>query len=121
MRKLRGICDTADESSRLEELASFRIVGTSPEARFDQITDLAAYVFGVPMAYISFIEKRRQWFKSGTGIRNTETERSISFCTHTIKSNEPFVVLDACEDPRFVGSPLVSSDPYIRFYAGAHW
>ena len=119
MRKLRGICDTADESSRLEELASFRIVGTSPEARFDQITDLAATVFGVPMAYISFIEKSRQWFKSGSGIRDTETESSTSFCTHTIKSNEPFVVLDACEDPRFVGSPLVSSGPYIRFYAGA--
>jgi diguanylate cyclase (GGDEF)-like protein/PAS domain S-box-containing protein len=119
MAKLPRVCDTGDESSRLEELASFKIVGTSPEPRFDQIVALAAKVFNVPMAYISFLERHRQWLKSATGVGVAETERSIAFCTNTITSNEPFVVLDARKGPHFASDPLITSEPYIRFYAGA--
>lgn len=121
MRHLLKIgCDAADDDRlRLDELARFQIVGTSPEPRFDRIVSLAADIFCVPMAYISLVGKDRQWFKSRIGIETTETERSISFCTHTIQSNEPLVVLDAAEDPRFADSPLVNGTPFIRFYAGA--
>lgn len=121
MRHLRKIdCDAADaERHRLEELANFQIVGTSPESRFDRIVRLAADIFHVPMAYISLVEKDRQWLKSKIGIETTQTERSISFCTHTIKGSDPLVVLDAAEDARFADNPLVIGPPFIRFYAGA--
>jgi GAF domain-containing protein len=45
--------------------------------------------------------------------------RTISFCTHAIRGGEPFIVLDAGQDERFQGNPLVTGDPHIRFYAGA--
>lgn len=121
MRDLREIgCDAADDDQlRLDELASFQIVGTSPESRFDRIVSLAAEIFRVPMSYISLVDRDRQWLKSKIGIETTQIERSISFCTHTIQSSEPLVVLDTAEDPRFASSPLVTGTPFIRFYAGA--
>jgi GAF domain-containing protein len=51
--------------------------------------------------------------------RNVETEREITFCGHTILSNEPMVVLNAEKDWRLAANPLVTGWPYVRFYAGA--
>ncbi len=48
-----------------------------------------------------------------------ETARNISFCTHAIRHDGLFVVPDASRDKRFARSPLVTSNPRIRFYAGA--
>jgi anti-sigma regulatory factor (Ser/Thr protein kinase) len=49
----------------------------------------------------------------------TETSRSISFCAHAIKQKDLFVVPDAREHRTFRDNPSVTSDPHIRFYAGA--
>src|SRR5271170_2777285 len=49
----------------------------------------------------------------------TETPRDISFCGHTIAGREILEVPNALEDERFRDSPLVTSDPNVRFYAGA--
>jgi GAF domain-containing protein len=51
--------------------------------------------------------------------RNPDTDREITFCGHTILSNEPMVVLNAEKDWRLASNPLVTGWPYIRFYAGA--
>jgi hypothetical protein len=51
--------------------------------------------------------------------RNIETDREITFCGHTILSNEPMVVLNAEKDWRLAENPLVTGWPYVRFYAGA--
>lgn len=95
------------------------MLDTRPEERFDRITRLASSSFNVPIAVISLVAATRQWFKSSVGLDETETAREISFCGHAILKPEVFVVLDAADDPRFVGSPLVTGKPGIRFYAGA--
>ena len=51
--------------------------------------------------------------------RNAETDREITFCGHTILSNEPMVVLNAETDWRLSQNPLVTGFPYVRFYAGS--
>ena len=108
-----------DEASRLEALSTFQIAGTTPEARFDRITRLAADLFAVPIAWVSLVERHRQWIKSRVGWDAAETPRSGSFCTYTIRSEDVLVVPDTQLDPRFRQSPLVTGPPFIRFYAGA--
>ncbi len=108
----------ANESDRVKSLALYQILDTMPEGVFDEITFLASYICGCPIATISIIDSERQWYKSRIGIDATETSRDISFCAHTIRQNEPLIVEDATHDPRFMDNPVVVQEPHVRFYAG---
>src|SRR5262249_36847107 len=107
-----------DEAVRLETLYSLKILDTAPEERFDRITRVAARLFDVPVAMVSLIDANRQWFKSCQGLSVSETPRSISFCAHTILGDDVFYVADTKLDPRFADNPLVTGEPFVRFYAG---
>lgn len=107
-----------NEDARLATLREYQILDTEREEAFDEIVHLAAVICSVPIAAISIVDADRQWFKSSLGLGVTETPRDISFCTHTILQPDIMVVTDATEDPRFQNSPLVTGEPYIRFYAG---
>ncbi|MCH9673541.1 MAG: diguanylate cyclase [Gammaproteobacteria bacterium] len=106
------------ETQRLAALHALKLLDTPPEERFDRITRLARRVFGVPIALVSLVDERRQWFKSAVGLERRETPREISFCTHAIRGEAVFVVPDASQDYRFANNPLVLGEPYVRFYAG---
>ncbi|MEX2626206.1 MAG: PAS domain S-box protein [Ilumatobacteraceae bacterium] len=108
----------ANEAERLAALRSYRILDTAPEPSFDRLTALAARACDAPMAIVTIVDESRQWFKSSVGIELSETDRSISFCAHTIRSSEPFVVTDASSDERFADNPLVTGGPGIRAYHG---
>ena len=61
----RGLKIVESEQARLEALHSLAILDTPPEERFDRITRLATYLFGVDIALVSLVDEQRQWFKSG--------------------------------------------------------
>ncbi len=110
----------ANEAQRLESLRSYAVLDTVPEQAFDDLTLLAAHVCQVPIAMVSLVDQNRQWFKSKLGVTASETSRDIAFCAHTIlHADQVFEVRDAQTDPRFANSPLVTTDPQVRFYAGA--
>jgi diguanylate cyclase (GGDEF)-like protein len=79
---------------------------------------MACKLFEVPIAMVTLVDDKRQWFKSCVGLNVSETARDISFCGHAILSDEVLVVSDAEKDVRFADNPLVIGDPHIRFYAG---
>jgi GAF domain-containing protein len=108
-----------NEKKRLEVLWQYDVLDTVPEEVFDDLADLAASICEAPVAMITLVDEKRQWFKSKTGISVSETSRDVSFCGHAILQHELFIVADATKDDRFAGNPLVTSDPKIRFYAGA--
>jgi GAF domain-containing protein len=108
-----------NEKKRLKVLWQYEVLDTVPEEVFDDLTELAARICEAPIALISLVDEKRQWFKSKLGIGVNETSRDISFCTYAITQPDLFIVPDATLDERFARSPLVRSEPKIRFYAGA--
>ncbi|WP_373187987.1 EAL domain-containing protein [Halopseudomonas sp.] len=109
----------SNEADRLESLKATALLDSLPEERFDRITRLAARIFDVPTCFLSLVDSERQWFKSRVGMDACELGRDISFCGHAILEAQPLVVTDVFNDERFHDNPLVTGDPYIRFYAGA--
>jgi len=109
----------AGERARLEALERYRILDTAPEQAFDDLTLLAAKICEAPIALLSLVDAKRQWFKSRVGLDMAETARSVAFCDHAIRQTGLFVVSDAHGDERFAANPLVTGEPGIRFYAGA--
>ncbi len=108
-----------NEPARLEALRQYEILDTDEEGAFDDLTRIAAYICQTPIAIISLVDKDRQWFKARLGLGPSETSRDVAFCSHTILQGAPMVVPDALVDERFAANPLVTSEPYIRLYAGA--
>ena len=108
-----------NEKKRLKVLWQYEVLDTVPEELFDDLTELAARICEAPIALISLVDEKRQWFKSKVGTSVNETSRDLSFCAHAIRQSDLFIVPDATKDARFASNPLVTSDPRIRFYAGA--
>ncbi len=108
----------AGEDQRLATLRALALLDTAPNEHFDRVTRLVQALFDVPIAVVTFLDDDRQWFKSHPGLSVSETSREIAFCAHTIAAPDVLVVPDTREDPRFVGNPLVTGEPFARFYAG---
>jgi signal transduction histidine kinase len=108
-----------NERDRLVALDRYQILDTLPEPAIDDLSQIAAQICGTPIGLVSLVDDDRQWFKAKCGIDATETSRDVSFCAHAIlQPGEVFLVPDTLNDDRFADNPLVTGDPYIRFYAG---
>ncbi|MBK8651618.1 MAG: sensor domain-containing diguanylate cyclase [Elusimicrobia bacterium] len=107
-----------DEGRRLEAVRRLRLLDTPAEERFDRITRLARRAFDVPIAHVSLIDDKRQWFKSIQGLALSESPRDTSLCAHTILQDAPLIVDDLTADSRFRDNPWILETPRIRFYAG---
>jgi PAS domain S-box-containing protein len=109
----------ANEEARLEALRELEILDTASEPEFDDLALIASQICGTPISMVTLVDRDRQWFKSHVGTDLQQTPRDVAFCAHAILQRDLFVVPDATEDPRFAQNPLVTTDPKIRFYAGA--
>jgi PAS domain S-box-containing protein len=107
-----------DEVDRLAALYRTGLLDSEPSESFDRVTRLTARTLRVPTVLVSLVDESRQWFKSRFGCDTQETDREISFCTHTVAKREPLIVPDAMLDPRFAANPLVCGPPYMRAYLG---
>src|ERR1700675_1460300 len=96
-----------NEEARLAALRACEILDTSPEHEFDSLTRLAAKICGTPIALVALLDSERQWFKSKIGVEATQTPREIAFCSYTIMGDQPLLVPDLSQDPRFATNPLV--------------
>lgn len=108
-----------DEEERLATLRKYRILDTDPESQFERIVEVAKRQLDMPLAFVAFMDRDRNFLKGRGDMPVSESPRDVSFCGHTILQDDVLVVPDALEDERFAESPIVVGDPKLRFYAGA--
>ncbi len=106
------------EMARLDALRSLRILDTPPERAFDDLTCLASYICGTPIAFVGFMDADRLWFKSRIGWDAPEVPREMSFCAHTILQSDALVVSDTLADQGGLASCPLATHGGMRFYAG---
>src|SRR5688572_21580031 len=107
-----------NEVERLRALTEYRILDTPQEHEFDACAELIAKLCDTEIGAVTLIDHDRQWVKAAYGPLPRTIPRTHSFCSHTILSDEVLEVPDTLEDPRFAGNPKVTSEPFVRFYAG---
>ena len=109
-----------NEEARLRKLVDLQVLDTPCEEAFDALALLASKTAGTPIALLSFVDSKRQWFKASFGLKGFDSApRDLAFCAHAILSNGVLEVNDALLDERFHDNPLVVGHPHIRYYAGA--
>ncbi len=107
-----------NESQRLQVLNQYQILDTPPEEVFDGLAQLAANFCETPIALITLVDAKREWFKSKIGVTISEVARNISFGGYTILQNQILIIPDTLQDERFATNPFVTSNNCFRFYAG---
>lgn len=107
-----------EEINRLKELLSYNILDTPYEEDFNGLVELISIICESPIAIISMIDDKRQWYKAKIGIDRTEVSRQESFCRHTLLQDCLVEIPDARLDERVNHSPHVTAQDGIRFYAG---
>ncbi|WP_084625995.1 GAF domain-containing hybrid sensor histidine kinase/response regulator [Flavobacterium soli] len=108
----------SNEKERVEALYRYNILDTLSEEEYDDITKLIAHICKVPIAHISFIDDKRQWFKSSVGLEISEIPSEETFCQYTIKQDSIVEVPDALENDFFKNHPHVTGGLNVRFYIG---
>lgn len=114
--KFPGIPENEEE--RLKSLYMVDLLDSKADERFERLARVGRKLFNVPVALISLLDRDRQWLLACEGLDARETSRDVSFCGHAILQEGAFIVNNALKDERFYDNPLVTGEPFIRFYAG---
>lgn len=107
------------EARRLNAIQGYSVLGTGPEAAFDDLAELASKICVTPFALVSLVAQDRLWAKASVGGLGREFPRETAFCSRAILSRDVMIVPDARADARFRDAPLVAGKQAVRFYAGA--
>lgn len=111
-----------EDPDRLDALRRTLLLDSPGEPSFDRLTSLASTILDAPVALVSLVDERRQFFKSCIGLPEPwsgrrETPLSHSFCKHTVASGEPLIVDDARTHPLVRQNPAIQ-DLNVIAYAG---
>ena len=111
-----------DEAGRVANLCEYDILDTAPEPAYDEITQLAAQLCDVPIAFVLLVDEARYWMKSRVGCPESlaEAPRECSVCNTTILQSEPVVVSDLRKDERFRELPYVVGEFVLADNASHH-
>lgn len=107
----------AVKERRLAALRRYDILDSAPEEAFDRLTELAADLFRIEVAFVAFLDTDRKRFQSSMGLDRTERGLVAAFCTFTVETDGLLVIEDAADDDWTDDGPF-GTDAGLRFYAG---
>ena len=108
------------DADRLAALYGTGLLDSPSEEVFDRPVRIASHIFGTPIALLSFVDERRQFFKSQLGLPSDvaqarETPLSHSFCQHVVANKEPLVVTDARTVPELRDNKAITDLDVISY------
>lgn len=106
------------ESERLNVLRQYVILDTSPEQAFDELALLASQICQASIAFIAFLDGKRQWNKSVIGTSLREIPLTESICARVLKQLDLIIIPNLAEDGRFKSIASAWEKRGVRFYAG---
>lgn len=94
------------------------LLGTPGSPALQQICELAASLFTVPIAIVTLADEHNLWFKARVGLDACSLEKEGSLCGQVIANQVPLIISDLLADPVHSSNALTSPPSNIRFYAG---
>ncbi|WP_030177210.1 GAF domain-containing sensor histidine kinase [Spirillospora albida] len=113
-----GVSAPDDKAGRVRELDELNALERLLEPEFQAIAITAAHICDTPIGLVNLIGRDRQYVKGRAGTTMTGEDGAIPFCHDTVVGRKLLEVHDARADPRFRDDPMVTGEPYVRFYAG---
>lgn len=103
---IANFIDEVLNPARLAALRRLGLLDSPAEAAFDRLGALAAKVLNSPVALVTLVDDKRQFFKSCRGLPEPwatwrDTPLSHSFCQHVLATHAPLIINDARLDSRF--------------------
>jgi serine phosphatase RsbU (regulator of sigma subunit) len=107
-----GLPAALSDPQRLAAVAATGLLGTGPEAVFEDLAGLAAAMTECARAFITVTDDQRTFWKSCIGVDATrigdrQSRVEDSFCSFVVGTGDRFVVEDVANDPRTCGHPSV--------------
>lgn len=106
-----------NEKERLKVLQNSKTFDFTYEAHFERITELASSICDTNIAFVTLIDKDKQWYRSNKIFSAEEIAIENEFYKRTVSNIEFFEVLNVIDDASFSTN---SSHQYIKivYYAG---
>jgi GAF domain-containing protein len=109
-----------DNAERLAVVARYEILDAPRDGTFDRVAQMAAAIFGTPIATVTIVDADRVWFAACEGLDGvTQVGTEPGLCASAVLQDDLYVVNDAAIDPRTLEHPLVRGELGLRFYAAA--
>lgn len=108
-----------NEPERLLALAPYLVLGSAPDALFDEVVRLTAKLFGVPIALVSLVEEGSVWFKANFGLAGAgRVARNESICSVAILQERTTVYENLVAEPCQLTDASMAHALNMQFYAG---
>lgn len=104
--------------NRIKSLLDYAVIDTPSEDFYDTLNSLVSTICNTPISLISFIDDKRQWFKSRIGMEDDEMPVENTICQYSLLEEDILEIPDTLEDDRLLDNPNIQTQNGIRFYAG---
>lgn len=110
-----------DHPHRLRQTIEGSLADRKPDAALQRIVRDAATKTGFPIALVSLVRRRTQFFRAHVGLPADlhaagATDRCVSFCQFAVTRGEPLVIADTNDHPELPQELILSHS--VRAYAG---
>ncbi|OUJ69180.1 GAF domain-containing protein [Hymenobacter crusticola] len=109
----------ANDPQRLAALQAYRLLGTTPDAVFDELTRLVAQLFAMPIALISLVAEGTVEFTGNFGLSEVRAvDRPDSICSVAVLQDTTTIFEDLHANPCALTNPMAAQQLNLGFYAG---